>query len=156
VSARSAAKVAAVLMASAVAIPGLVKFEGWVNRTYKDPVSIATDCVGNTKGAVMGVIRTDAECEQRLIEAAIEHGMKIAPCLPETLPTETRAAFISFAYNVGAAKACGSTMFRKAKAGDLEGACAELSKWVYAGSRRMQGLVNRRVHERALCEQGLA
>lgn len=33
--------------------------------------------------------------------------------------------------------------------GDL---AAELSRWVYAGGRKLQGLVKRRAAERAMCE----
>ncbi|WP_425519928.1 glycoside hydrolase family protein [Stenotrophomonas maltophilia] len=30
--------------------------------------------------------------------------------------------------------------------------CPELDRWVYAGGKRVQGLVNRRAAERAMCE----
>ncbi|HGM8337746.1 TPA: glycoside hydrolase family protein [Pseudomonas aeruginosa] len=48
-----------------------------------------------------------------------------------------------------------STLLRKLNAGDVKGACAELSRWVYAGGKVYKGLVNRRKAERELCEQGL-
>jgi lysozyme len=157
VSRASAVKgVAAVLAACAAAAGLVVTHEGWELRPYKDPVGIVTDCAGNTKDARMDRIRTELECQRRLADALLEHGMDTAPCLPEDLPVETRAAFISFAYNVGAARFCSSTLSRKARAGDLKGACAELSKWVYAGGKVWPGLVKRRKAERALCEEGLA
>jgi lysozyme len=104
---------------------------------------------------VIGKAYTDEQCAADLAQDAVRHGMDIAPCLPAELPVETRAAFISFAFNIGAAKFCGSTASRKARAGDLAGACAELSRWVYAGGKQLPGLVRRRAAERRLCEQGL-
>ncbi|HHG5564729.1 TPA: glycoside hydrolase family protein [Pseudomonas aeruginosa] len=44
---------------------------------------------------------------------------------------------------------------RKLNAGDVRGACAELSRWVYAGGKKLGGLVRRRAAERELCEIGL-
>ena len=67
-----------------------------------------------------------------------------------------KAAFLSFAFNVGAQKFCGSTLVKKANQGDMPGACAELSRWTYAGGRELPGLVKRRAAERALCERGLS
>ena len=41
---------------------------------------------------------------------------------------------------------------RKTNAGDLAGACAELSRWTYAGGRQLPGLIKRRAAEREMCE----
>jgi lysozyme len=152
----AAALVAAVLAAAGLAAPSVVEHEGWLNKTYKDPIGVVSDCAGNTKGAKLGVTRTDAECQRRLADALVEHGLETAQCLPAELPVQTRAAFISFAYNVGSAKFCSSTLAKKARAGDLKGACAELSRWTLAGGKVLPGLVKRRKAERALCEEGLA
>lgn len=148
--------VAAVLGASAIAIPVIGTYEGTVNVGYRDPVGIPTSCTGHTgPEVVVGRRYSDTECARQLAEDAVEHGLDIAPCLPEELAPETRGAFISFAFNVGASKFCTSTLSRKARAGDLKGACAELSKWTYAGGRELPGLVKRRKAERQLCELGL-
>lgn len=147
--------ISAIFAAAAMAAPLVLDAEGWALRTYKDPVGIVTDCAGNTKGAVMGVVRTEAQCQQRLAEALVEHGFLIAPYITVDVPVPSRAAFTSFAYNAGSAKFAGSTMLRKLNAGDLAGACAELSKWTFAGGKQLPGLVTRRARERALCEKGL-
>jgi len=151
------ARVAAVLVAAGLAVGTIATYEGTVNVGYRDPVGIVTACVGHTgPDAVLGRKYTDDECAQQLAADAVKHGLEIDACLPEELPTETRAAFISFAFNVGSAAFCRSTMSRKARAGDLVGACAELSRWVYAGKTQLPGLVKRRAAERALCERGLS
>ena len=98
---------------------------------------------------------SDDQCAQLLAADAVKHGLDIAGCLPDELPVKTRAAFVSFAYNVGSGAFCKSTLSTKAKRGDLRGACAELSKWVYAGKKKLPGLVKRRQHEEALCFKGI-
>ncbi|WP_417283029.1 glycoside hydrolase family protein [Comamonas sp.] len=45
---------------------------------------------------------------------------------------------------------------RKANAGDIDGACAELIRWTYAGGKQLPGLVKPRAAERQLCERELA
>lgn len=154
-----AQRVAAVLAAAAVAVPTIAVYEGKVNFGYADPgprgVTLPTACYGSTKGIVLGKRYTDQECAEKLAADAVTHGLDIAPCLPEALPVKTRAAFISFGFNVGTAAFCKSTLSKKALAGDLRGACAELSKWDRSGGVVMKGLTRRRVAERALCEDGL-
>lgn len=148
--------VAGVLIAAAAAVPLIAEFEGWESVGYRDPVGISTSCVGHTgSDAIVGRRYTDQECAAQLAEDAVKHGVEIGPCLPAELPMETRAAFTSFAFNVGSGAFCRSTLSRKARAGDLAGACAELSKWTFAGGKQLPGLVRRRKAERALCEKGL-
>ena len=72
------------------------------------------------------------------------------------LPEPTRAALASFVYNVGAGNFARSTLLRKLNQGDLRGACHELSRWVYAGGKRLNGLVSRRATEKEICLAGLA
>lgn len=150
--------VAGILAAAAVAIPVIATYEGSEPVGYPDPgvgVALPTACTGHTGGVVIGRRYTEAQCSAWLAEDAVKHGLDIGACLPASLPIDTHAAFISFGFNVGAAKFCSSTLSRKARAGDLAGACAELSKWTYAGGRQLTGLVRRRKAERALCERGL-
>lgn len=142
--------------AIAVAIPVASVFEGRVLRGYLDPIKVVTACDGHTKTAVLGKVYTPAQCDQLLAGDMLEHGLDIIPCLPEELPTETRAAFISAAYNIGAKNFCGSSMSRKALAGDLRGACNALPLWNKAGGKVFAGLVKRRAAEQSLCLKGLA
>lgn len=155
-----AQRVAAVMSAGAIAIGTTIAVsEGKVNVGYPDPgpkgVTLPTACYGSTKGIVIGKRYTDDECAEMLAEDVMKHGLEIDKCLTRPIPEKTRAAFISFAFNVGTGKFCASSLARKANAGDLRGACAELSKWTWAGTRQLPGLVRRRAAERALCEEGL-
>ncbi len=145
---------AATAAAITLATPLVVRWEGTVLRGYKDPIGIVTACVGHTKTAVLGRTYTQAECMALLKRDMQEHADEIAHCITRPLPVETHAAFISFAFNVGSAAFCRSTLLRKANAGDLVGACNELPRWNRAGGRELQGLTNRRMAERELCLRG--
>ncbi|CAG2144480.1 Lysozyme RrrD [Cupriavidus yeoncheonensis] len=132
------------------------QFEGMVLRGYRDPIGIVTACAGHTATAVLGKPYTRAECEQLLADDLVEHAQGVQRCVTAPMSTGQRAAFVSFAFNVGTPKFCGSSMARKANAGDMAGACAELSRWTYAGGKVLPGLVKRRETERAICEGKLA
>jgi len=60
-------------------------------------------------------------------------------------------AYVSWAYNVGAAAACKSTLVKKLNRSDYVGACNELLRWNRAGGRVLPGLVKRRKAERNMC-----
>jgi lysozyme len=155
---QAAAGVAAVLAAAAIAVPLIAEREGYVPRGYPDPgvgAELPTGCWGHTGGVEIGKVYTPEQCVKWLAEDAVKHGLEIAPCLPPDLPQDTRAAFISFAFNIGSARFCSSGVSARARGGDLAGACADLSKWVFAGKVKLPGLVTRRAAERALCEKGL-
>lgn len=139
-------------LAMAVSVVGY--FEGRELIGYLDPVGIPTVCYGHTATAVLGQTRTQEECEELLQH---DLGWSLAAVdkhLPGA-PPSTRAALGSFVYNVGVGNFESSTLLRKAKAGDMVGACNELPRWVYAGGRKLNGLVRRREAERELCLDGL-
>lgn len=127
--------------------------EGTVLKGYRDPVGIVTACVGHTgPEAQLGRRYTKQECDELLVSDLIKHDQGVEQCVHVPLAPHQRAAFDSFAFNVGVEKFCNSSMARKLNARDYAGACAELSKWIYAGGRVLPGLVARRADERALCE----
>jgi lysozyme len=139
---------------AAALITCVPKFEGTVLRGYKDPIGIVTACTGHAATAVLGRPYTPQQCADFLNDDLVAHADGIAACVKAPLTYYQRAAFISFAFNVGDAKFCGSTMARLANAGAFPAACAQLSRWVYAGQppKALPGLVTRRAYERQLCE----
>ncbi len=142
--------------AVALAVPLVAKYEGTVLRSYRDPVGIVTACTGHTGPELkIGQTYTRQQCEDMLYKDLAKHADALA-CVSQPLTDGQRAAFVSFAFNVGEGAFCGSTLVRKANAGDIDGACAELSRWIYAGGKQLPGLVKRRAAERQLCEAGLA
>ena len=141
--------------AVAMVLPVVLLYEGTVHSTYKDPIGIVTVCTGHTGPELrMGQRYTKEQCETMLYGDLLKHADALN-CIKTPLADNQKAAFLSFAFNVGNGAFCKSTLARKANAGDLMGACAELSRWVMAGGRELPGLVKRRAAERQLCEKGL-
>lgn len=132
------------------------QFEGVILRGYKDPIGIVTACAGHTRTAVLGRPYTKEECTKLLQDDLLVHADGVLRCVAVPMNEGQKAAFISFAFNVGTGAFCGSTMARKLNAGDYAGACAQLSKWTYAGGRELPGLVKRRKIERDMCEGRVA
>ena len=64
-------------------------------------------------------------------------------------------AAVSLAYNIGPAAYERSTVARRFSQGRWREACDAFLMWTRAGGRKVQGLVNRRRKERAICLRGL-
>lgn len=145
------AKIGAVAAASAVSL--VAYFEGYVPTVYRDPIGRLAVCYGHDDQTLKpGTTYTRAQCETMLADDLAKHAEALN-CVKTPMTDGQKAAFVSFAYNVGVSGFCGSTLVRKANAGDMAGACAELSRWVMAGGKKLPGLVNRRAAERELCEK---
>lgn len=141
--------------AAAAVVPFVATWEGTVPHTYQDPIGIVTACTGHTGPELqMGQTFTREQCEEMLYQDLTKHAAAL-DCIKRPLSDGQRAAFLSFAFNVGNGAFCGSTLVRKANTGDMPGACAELSRWTYAGGKQLPGLVRRRAAERQLCDKGL-
>ena len=141
--------------ATALAVPLVMLYEGTVLQSYRDPIGIVTACVGHTGPELrMGQRYTRQQCEDMLYGDLLKHAQAL-DCIKRPMTDGQKAAFVSFAFNVGNKAFCDSTLARKANAGDMPGACAELSRWTRAGGRELPGLVKRRAAERELCERGL-
>jgi lysozyme len=141
--------------ATALAVPLVMLYEGTVLQSYRDPIGIVTACVGHTGPELrMGQRYTRQQCEDMLYGDLLKHAQAL-DCIKQPMTDGQKAAFLSFAFNVGDKALCDSTLARKANAGDMAGACAELSRWTRAGGRELPGLVKRRAAERELCERGL-
>ena len=141
---------AAALVVSTVAI-----YEGTVLRTYRDPIGIVSACTGHTGPELrMGQTFTKEQCTEMLYVDLLKHAQALE-CVKRPMSDGQKAAFLSFSFNVGNGAFCSSTLVRKANAGDMPGACAELSRWTYAGGKQLLSLIKRRAAERKLCEEGM-
>lgn len=63
-------------------------------------------------------------------------------------------AYVAWSYNVGSPAACRSTLVRKLKARDYEGACRELLRWDKFNGQTLPGLTKRRQAEYRQCIGG--
>jgi lysozyme len=145
--------------ASAIAVALIAGFEGYSGRAYDDGVGVQTVGFGSTRhedGAPVkpGDTVTPQRAVVMLARDADRIAQELSSCIGDVpLYKYEWDAFVSWAYNVGAAAACKSTLVRKLKQTppDYEGACRELLKWTRAGGRDLPGLVKRRQAEYRLC-----
>lgn len=144
-------KVVGGVVAAAVAL--VATWEGRSLVAYLDPVGIPTICDGYTHGVTMGDKATPKKCDELTSEEVKKALAVVDESVPRHLPDGARVALASFVYNVGAGAYSGSTLLRKLRAGDIVGACRELPRWVYAGGRKLRGLVRRRDAEMKICLQ---
>ncbi|MGG5932835.1 lysozyme [Salmonella enterica] len=129
--------------------------EGVRYRPYQDVVGVWTVCYGHTgKDIIPGRRYTDAECDALLKKDLALVAARVDPLIKVSIAESERAAFYSFAYNVGTGAFAKSTMLRKLNAGDNAGACNELKRWTYAGGKQWKGLVTRREIEHEVCTWG--
>jgi lysozyme len=142
-------------LALAIILPITARFEGRPLTAYADPGvgwALPTICYGHTKGVHRGDTATPEQCEAWLREDMQDAMAYVLTVTTVQLSADELAAYGDFVFNTGHAKFASSTMLRKLNAGDHAGACAELSRWVFAGGKEMPGLVNRRATVRAICE----
>lgn len=151
---KSRLKKSGALMAAAVALVGA--WEGVRTVAYRDIVGIPTVCFGETRGVKMGDRYTLDECKVMLGDGLVEFERGMRACLknPDAIPDKPYVTFLSLSYNIGTRAFCGSTVARRANAGDIRGACNAIPMWNKAGGRVVKGLVNRRAEERQICLEG--
>lgn len=129
--------------------------EGRRYTPYRDVAGVLTVCDGHTgKDIIPGKRYTDSECDALLDKDLKRVKAQVDPLIKVSIPESERAAFYSFAYNVGTGAFARSTLLKKLNAGDHAGACNELKRWTYAGGRQWKGLVTRREIEREVCAWG--
>lgn len=128
------------------------KWEGEVLKVYKDSVGIPTIGVGHvvrpgesfaggiTHEQAIEMLRKDI----MIAEDAVNKGVKVAI---------TQAQFdacVSMTFNVGTGNFLSSTLLKLINQNNPTAAADEFLKWVHAGGKVLQGLVNRRKAEREL------
>lgn len=126
--------------------------EGKVNGTYVDPVGIVTACYGHTGPELkLGQKFNDIECLNMLAKDLGKEEQYVDKYIKVPLNIYQKAALISWTHNFGPTKLRDSTMAKDFNKGDYIGGCNELTKWVYAGKKKMRGLVTSREKELAFC-----
>ncbi len=155
---------AATVAAAAVITGGLLyKWEPARDPTvaYLDPVGVPTACFGHTRGVKLGMRYTMAQCDAWRQQDIAEAQDIVAECIDYPLTANQLGALADGVVNLGPKLVCGSTLQRKANAGDMQGACRELTEarnsdggkrgWSFAGGKFFAGLFARRTEERWIC-----
>lgn len=123
------------------------KFEGCKLEAYRCPAGIWTIGYGHTNGVYQGQTITQYEADKMLENDVVKFEMGVRN-LVGNLPDNKIDALTSFAFNLGLGALRDSTLCRKVKANPNDLTIRnEFMKWVNAGGKRLQGLVNRRQAE---------
>ena len=140
------------LALSASAFVAILLHEGYSDKTYIPvPGDVPTIGFGTTSGVKSGDTITPPKAVEKALRDVTGFEGSIKKCVKVPLYQYEYDAYVSFAYNVGPAAFCSSTLVKKLNAEDYAGACNELPRWVYAGGKKLKGLENRREAERKLC-----
>ena len=145
---------AAVIIATT---PFIAKWEGLETSAYEDIVGVPTVCYGETRGVKMGDTYTKEQCLAMLEKAVGEYYKGLQPYMTnKSIPVGVQASLLELAYNVGVGSVGKSTMMKLANEGKYKEACQQLTRWIRAGGKTVQGLKNRRVESKVeLCLKGL-
>lgn len=123
------------------------KYEGLRLEAYKCPAGVWTIGYGHTKGVYKGMSITKEEAEKLLQQDVSVFELQVINTVGKLSDCKIDA-LVSFAYNVGIAAFRNSTLCRKVKANSDDPAIRnEFMKWIYAGSKKLPGLVKRRAEE---------
>lgn len=142
-------------IALSTAIAFIGGWEGLRQEAYRDVVGVWTVCYGKTTRVRPGDQYSKAECDRMLASEIAQYERGLDQCLKVDVPAGMKIALVSWTYNVGVRAACQSTLLRRANAGDLAGACDELTRWNRANGRVWRGLTRRRISEREMCHAAL-
>lgn len=134
-----------------LAMPLTMQMEGLRLKAYLDIVGVPTICYGETENVELGDVRTKEECDVMLAIRLAYYAWQVQRAIGTELPEATHAALASWTYNVGVEAMRNSRLVFIANGGDLEAACNQLPRWVYAKGKKLNGLVRRREIERELC-----
>lgn len=144
-------------------------FEGEHPKPYYDPPHVATDCFGHTQGVKMSDRPTNKDCLIYLGQDTEKAERGVDRVLKVKVSEKTKAAYISFAFNLGSGAFATSSILRDANAGRIEDSCNDFAacelnkkktKYVgygcgWAGGKRLPGLEARRLGEKQLCLEGI-
>ncbi len=142
---------------NAAGLSHIMQWEGKRLVAYQDVAGIWTIGYGHTTAAGIPRVRegmriSDKEAEDILKKDLGKFEDRVSRLVKVPLTDKQFAVLVSFDFNTGALHK--STLLKKLNAGDYDAVPAELMKWVNAGGKRVQGLVNRRAAEAGLWAKG--
>lgn len=145
------------LVLAASTLVGLALHEGYTDRAIIPvPGDVPTKGFGTTRNpdgtpVKMGDTTTPVRALVDLMRDASKFEQAVKRCAPVPMHPYEFQAYVSFTYNVGESAFCNSTLVRKLKAGDYEGACKELLRWDKVKGVTIAGLTKRRQDEYKMC-----
>jgi lysozyme len=141
----------------------IARLEGFRSKLYNDPAGHCTigyghlvhqgPCNGSEPAAFRTGISRHQAAELLRSDAAVAVAA-VNDHVTVRLSQAQRDALTSLAYNIGTGAFLRSTLLRRLNACSYDAVPRELRRWVYAGGRRLPGLVARRQAEAKLFTAG--
>lgn len=136
---------------SLIGINLIKKFEGFSAKVYLDSANLPTIGYGHlikkgekfttiTEEQAVEILKKDLNIAERAVNRLIN--------VP--LNQYQFNALVSFTFNLGSGSLQRSTLRAKLNRGQYVQASDEFLKWVYAGGRKLKGLIRRRKEERLM------
>jgi lysozyme len=119
---------------SAIGRQVLIAREGRRLEAYRDSVGIWTIGIGHTSAAgppavTPGLRLTPDECDALFTRDVARFAESVATALPAPLPEHAFDALVSLCFNIGPAAFRRSSVLRRLRAGDREGAAEAILMW---------------------------
>ena len=120
--------------------------EGLEQKVYIDPVGLPTVCVGHMDKALkLGQTFTIEQCMNMFAKDWKKHQKQLDSVVKVPYKSEwQREALTDFTFNLGIGHVKSSTLLKLVNQGRHKEACEQLTRWVYAGGKKLGGLVKRR------------
>ena len=127
-------------------------FEGCELMPYQDGGGVWTVGFGSTHKVVPGVAITQDQADADLVRNVQSAVDCVNNCVTVDLTQGQFDSCVDFTFNLGSGSFRNSTLLKKLNAGDYDGACAELAKWVHDNGKVVVGLQRRREAEQVQWE----
>lgn len=133
--------------------------EGCRRDPYQCPSDVLTVGIGSTAASGNVILRGKIYSDREIADRWAKDLIIAERCVNQyangrNMPQGAFDALTSITFNVGCNRLRKSTLFKLAQTGYSHTMCGEFNKWVYAGGKKLSGLVKRRAKETALCLQG--
>jgi len=140
------------LAISAALLVSIALEEGYSPVAYR-PVKgdVATIGFGTTEGVKDGDKITPERALVRLLNDADKVAQAVRRCAPVPMYQYEFDSYVSLTYNIGTNAFCDSTLVKKLKTYDYEGACKEILRWDKFQGQPLKGLTIRRQREYEVC-----
>lgn len=143
------------LSLSASALISIAVHEGFKPEAYI-PVKgdVATIGFGTTDNVKLGDKITVERALINLLNDTNKFESAVKECADVPLTPYEYNAYVSLIYNIGSNAFCKSTLVKKLKLYDYEGACKEILRWDKFQGKPLPGLTKRRQEEYKVCING--
>lgn len=136
-------------------------FEGLELHPYQDSVGVWTIGYGATYGldrrrvTADHPILTEEQADSLLVRDVERFEQAVNRLVTISIEEFQRGALTSFAFNLGAGALQSSTLLKRVNGDEWEDVPVQFNRWVFAGGRKLPGLIRRRAAEAALWANNL-